>query len=43
MRRLCDTFGIDDAAMSRQTLKKFYDEEGPVWIEHARALNLAQQ
>jgi tripartite-type tricarboxylate transporter receptor subunit TctC len=43
VRKLLDTFGIDDAAMSRQTLKKFIDEEGPVWIEHARALNLAAQ
>jgi tripartite-type tricarboxylate transporter receptor subunit TctC len=43
VRKLLDTFGIDDAAMDRQTLKKFYDEEGPVWIEHARALNLTAQ
>ena len=43
VRKILDTFGIDDAAMSRQTLKKFFDEEGPVWIEHARALNLAAQ
>jgi tripartite-type tricarboxylate transporter receptor subunit TctC len=43
VRKLLDTFGIDDAAMSRQTLKKFFDEEGPVWIENARALNLTAQ
>jgi tripartite-type tricarboxylate transporter receptor subunit TctC len=43
VRKLLDAFGIDDAAMSRQTLKQFFDEEGPVWIEHARALNLTQQ
>ena len=43
VRKILDTFGIDDAAMSRQTLKKFYDEEGPIWIEHARALNLTPQ
>lgn len=43
VRRILDVFGIDDAAMSRQTLKKFYDEEGPIWIQHARALELTPQ
>lgn len=43
VRKILDTFGVDEAAKSRQTLKKYYDEEGPIWIEHARALNLIPQ
>ncbi len=40
VRRLLDTFAIDEAAMDYKALRKYYAEEGPVWIEHAKMLNL---
>ncbi|WP_252511289.1 Bug family tripartite tricarboxylate transporter substrate binding protein [Phreatobacter aquaticus] len=38
--KLLDTFGIDEAAMSRKDSQKLYDEEGPVWIESTRQLGI---
>lgn len=40
VRRLLDTFAIDEAAMDHKAFRKYYDEEGPIWIEHAKMLNI---
>jgi tripartite-type tricarboxylate transporter receptor subunit TctC len=39
--KVLDTFGIDEAAMSRADSQKLYSEEGPDWIAATRALGLS--
>ncbi|WP_439574665.1 Bug family tripartite tricarboxylate transporter substrate binding protein [Phreatobacter sp.] len=40
IRKILDTFGIDEAALSRAESQKLYDEEGPEWVEATRMLGL---
>ena len=41
IRKILDTFGIDEAAMSRTASQKLYDEEGPDWVAATRQLGIA--
>jgi len=43
VQKILDTFGIDEAARDRAYFKKVIDEEGPVWLDVARSLNLEPQ
>ena len=43
IQKIIDTFGIDEAARDRVYFKKVMDEEGPVWIELVKSLNLEPQ
>ncbi len=38
--KVLDTFGIDEAAMSRTDSQKLYNDEGPDWIAATQALGL---
>ncbi|MCA0317077.1 MAG: tripartite tricarboxylate transporter substrate binding protein [Proteobacteria bacterium] len=40
IRKMLDTFGIDEAAMGRAASQKLYDEEGPDWIAATRQLGI---
>lgn len=40
IRKILDTFGIDEAAMDRAASQKLYDEEGPDWIAATRQLGI---
>ncbi|MDX2201111.1 MAG: tripartite tricarboxylate transporter substrate binding protein [Hyphomicrobiaceae bacterium] len=42
VRKINDTFGIDEAALSRQEFEKIYARNGPILIQLVRDLNLAQ-
>ncbi len=43
IQKILDTFGIDEAARDRVYFKKVMDEEGPVWIDLVKSLNLEPQ
>jgi tripartite-type tricarboxylate transporter receptor subunit TctC len=43
IQKIIDTFGIDEAARDRAYFKKVLDEEGPVWIEVIKSLNIEPQ
>jgi tripartite-type tricarboxylate transporter receptor subunit TctC len=43
IQKIIDTFGIDEAARDRVYFKKVMDEEGPVWIDVIRSLNIEPQ
>jgi len=43
IQKILDTFGIDEAARDRAYFKKVIDEEGPVWLDVIRSLNLEPQ
>ena len=43
IQRIIDTFGIDEAARDRVYFKKVIDEEGPVWLEVIKSLNIEPQ
>jgi len=43
IQKILDTFGIDESARDRVYFKKVMDEEGPVWIELVKGLNLEPQ
>jgi tripartite-type tricarboxylate transporter receptor subunit TctC len=43
IQKIIDTFGIDEAARDRIYFKKVLDEEGPVWLEVIKSLNLEPQ
>ena len=43
VRRLLDTFGVDEAAVGHQEFRKLYDEEGPIWISLVQGLGLTPQ
>lgn len=42
VKKVNETFGIDDAAVSRQEFEKIYAKNGPILIQLVRDLNLAQ-
>jgi tripartite-type tricarboxylate transporter receptor subunit TctC len=43
IQKIIDTFGIDEAARDRAYFKKVLDEEGPVWLEVIKSLNIEPQ
>jgi tripartite-type tricarboxylate transporter receptor subunit TctC len=43
IQKIIDTFGIDEAACDRAYFKKVLDEEGPVWLEVIKSLNIEPQ
>ena len=43
IQKIIDTFGIDEAARDRVYFKKVLDEEGPVWLEVIKSLNIEPQ
>ena len=43
IQKILETFGIDEAARDRAYFKKVIDEEGPVWLDVVRSLNLEPQ
>ena len=43
IQKILDTFGIDEAARDNRYFEKVVREEGPVWIELIKSLNLEPQ
>jgi len=43
IQKIIDTFGIDEAARDRVYFKKVMDEEGPVWLDVIKSLNIEPQ
>jgi tripartite-type tricarboxylate transporter receptor subunit TctC len=43
IQKIIDTFGIDEGARDRVYFKKVIDEEGPVWIDLIKSLNIEPQ
>ena len=43
IQKINETFGIDEGARDRTYFRKVIDEEGPVWLEVVRGLNLEPQ
>jgi tripartite-type tricarboxylate transporter receptor subunit TctC len=43
VRKLLDSFGIDEAPQGHIAFKKLYDSETSTWVDAARALDLAPQ
>jgi tripartite-type tricarboxylate transporter receptor subunit TctC len=43
IQKIIDTFGIDEAARDRAYFRKVLDEEGPVWLDVIKSLNLEPQ
>jgi tripartite-type tricarboxylate transporter receptor subunit TctC len=43
IQKIIDTFGIDEAARDRVYFKKVIDEEGPVWLDVIKSLNIEPQ
>jgi tripartite-type tricarboxylate transporter receptor subunit TctC len=43
VRKVLDSFGIDEAAVGAAEFRKLFDEEAPVWLELVKALGLAAQ
>ena len=41
IRKILDTFGIDEAAMGRAESQRLYDEEGPDWVAATRQLGIS--
>ncbi|MDP2801384.1 MAG: tripartite tricarboxylate transporter substrate binding protein [Phreatobacter sp.] len=40
IRKLNETFGIEDPVLGHADFKKIYDSQGPIWIENVRKLGL---
>ena len=43
IQKVLETFGIDDSARDRVFFRKILDEEGPVWIDLIKGLNIEPQ
>jgi tripartite-type tricarboxylate transporter receptor subunit TctC len=43
VQKINETFGIDEGARDRAYFKKVIDEEGPVWLDVIRSLNIEPQ
>jgi tripartite-type tricarboxylate transporter receptor subunit TctC len=43
VQKINETFGIDEAARDRAYFKKVIDEEGPVWLDVIKGLNIEPQ
>jgi tripartite-type tricarboxylate transporter receptor subunit TctC len=43
IRKILDTFGIDMAAQDQNYFRQYLAEEGPIWIELVKGLNLEPQ
>jgi tripartite-type tricarboxylate transporter receptor subunit TctC len=43
IQKIIETFGIDEAARDRAYFRKVLDEEGPVWLEVIKSLNIEPQ
>ena len=43
IQKIIDTFGIDEAARDRAYFRKVMNEEGPVWIDVIKSLNIEPQ
>jgi tripartite-type tricarboxylate transporter receptor subunit TctC len=43
VQKINETFGIDEAARDRAYFKKVLDEEGPVWLDVIKGLNIEPQ
>ena len=43
IQKIIDTFGIDEAARDRTYFKKVLDEEGSVWLDVIKSLNIEPQ
>jgi tripartite-type tricarboxylate transporter receptor subunit TctC len=43
IQKINETFGIDEGARDRAYFRKVIDEEGPVWLDVVRGLNLEPQ
>ena len=43
VQKINETFGIDEAARDRAYFKKVIDDEGPVWLDVIRGLNIEPQ
>jgi tripartite-type tricarboxylate transporter receptor subunit TctC len=43
IQKIIETFGIDEAARDRAYFKKVMNEEGPVWIDVIKSLNIEPQ
>jgi len=43
IQKIIDTFGIDEAARDRAYFKKVLDEEGPIWLDVIKSLNIEPQ
>jgi tripartite-type tricarboxylate transporter receptor subunit TctC len=43
IQKIIETFGIDEAARDRTYFKKVLDEEGPVWLDVIKSLNIEPQ
>ncbi len=43
IQKIIDTFGIDEAARDRTYFKKVLDDEGPVWLDVIKSLNIEPQ
>jgi tripartite-type tricarboxylate transporter receptor subunit TctC len=43
VRKLLDTFGVDDSAVSHQEFRRLYDTEGPIWISLVQGLGLTPE
>jgi tripartite-type tricarboxylate transporter receptor subunit TctC len=43
VRKLLDTFGVDDSAVGHQDFKKLVADEGPVWISLVQSLGLTPE
>ena len=43
IQKILDTFGIDSAAQDQAFFEKFLAEQGPVWIDLVKGLNLEPQ
>lgn len=43
VRKLLDTFGVDDSAVGHEDFKKLVAEEGPIWISLVQGLGLTPE
>jgi tripartite-type tricarboxylate transporter receptor subunit TctC len=43
IQKILDTFGIDEGARDRVYFKKVIDDEGPVWLDVIKGLNIEPQ
>ena len=43
IQKIIDTFGIDEGARDRAYFKKVIDDEGPVWLDVIKGLNIEPQ
>ena len=43
IQKVLDTFGIDEAARDHRYFEKVVREEGPIWIDLIKSLNIELQ